>query len=219
MNSLQALQDFIQTMGEDALKGLLYTEEQQQNLIEDLKKLDPDEPTYDKGVSFETWVGGLFSPFAELRERTRTGTNELDIVAHWNPGTLALLQHFYPDLFKLMGNKMLLECKNYPRKKVDVTWVGKFASVLLVHEFDVGVIFSRKGLTGANSWRDATGFVRKYALKKSTYILNAHDNEFNGIISNGLFTFLDNDLSNVRNQIALPTSDSEVGQEVKGVVS
>lgn len=48
-----------------------------------------------------------------------------------------------------LPNKFITECKNH-NKKVDVTWVGKFYSLMNLTDNSLGILFSYKGLTGKN---------------------------------------------------------------------
>ncbi len=56
------------------------------------------------------------------------------------------------------------ECKNY-NKKVGVTYVGKFCSLMLTTGCTLGILFSYHGITG-HSWSDGNGLIRKFYLHK-----------------------------------------------------
>lgn len=88
-----------------------------------------------------------------------------------------------------MGNGVLCECKNYS-KNLGVTYVGKFAYLLRLSDFKIGIIFTLKGLTGQSKWRDSKGLIRKIALKEGLYILDFTIEDYKRIKENGAI-FLD----------------------------
>lgn len=70
------------------------------------------------------------------------------------------------------GGFVLSECKNL-RGKVDVTWLGKFASLCRqVHPTRLGIIVSGGGLTGRNGWDDARGLQRIVYMRASLAIVS-----------------------------------------------
>ena len=72
---------------------------------------------------------------------------------------------------------VLGECKNYA-STLDVTYVGKFYSLLVSTDVPFGIIFTQKGLTGnENEFHDAYGLtkvlriIEKYQNSKEMFIL------------------------------------------------
>lgn len=106
---------------------------------------------------------GLF----ECRKNIHTSSNEIDLQLCWSESArLAGLHQAFP----FLGDSFLCECKNY-RKKVDVTYVGKFFSLLKVADCKVGIMMAWDGISSRSKWTDASGLIRKIALKDNTYIL------------------------------------------------
>ena len=60
--------------------------------------------------------------------------------------------------------KFLGECKNY-NKRVGVTYVGKFCSLLLTNNIKLGIIFSYHGVSG-RGWNNGAGLIKKFYLHK-----------------------------------------------------
>lgn len=210
MCTLQDFQDFIQTSDdEDIKKTLLYSKEDCKIASNAFKNINAKEQTYSKGLSFEKCVELLFKPFATTETRVKDETNEIDIFVDWNSAIKVVLDYTFSDVFETTKGRFLIECKNYPQSRVGVTWISKFSSVLELHKFNLGIIFSRKGITGKGSWKNGEGFIRKYALKYDKYVLNACDNDINDILENGIFAFLDKNLMYLKHNIALPIYDNE----------
>ena len=72
--------------------------------------------------------------------------------------------------FPFLGDSFLCECKNYAGA-VNVTYVGKFCSLMLVTNIDFGVMISWKGVTGRSKWNDSQGLIKKFALSAKKYIV------------------------------------------------
>ena len=70
----------------------------------------------------------------------------------------------------------MCECKNY-NGKVDVTYVGKFCSLMLVTGTNLGIMVSWDGVTGRGSWSDSKGLIKKIALKENKYIVVIDKND------------------------------------------
>ena len=103
------------------------------------------------------YSGGLFS----IKQNVLTNTNEIDIVCELSPKGHILLKN---DLLPIKQNAFLGECKNY-NSTVGVTYVGKFACLMLTTAYKLGILFSYKGVTG-KKWDDAQGFIRKFYLSR-----------------------------------------------------
>lgn len=82
-------------------------------------------------------------------------------------------------MIALNNDRVLLECKNY-NKKIDVTWIGKFYSLLRTSKTRIGIIFSYRGFTGTN-WNDGVGLVKKIFLIDNTIILDFSLKDFEKI--------------------------------------
>lgn len=131
-----------------------------------------------KSLTIETKVFDLF-------DNVSNDTNEYDIII--KPKSLVRTYGYnaFPDIiFQLI----ICECKNY-QGNVDVTWVGKFYSLLSMSNVKVGILFSYEGITGEKSqdWSDAWGLIRKIYLKDNIAILNIGKNEIARIVNGESF--------------------------------
>lgn len=118
-----------------------------------------------------------FSIFNVLRN-VRTSSNEIDIlVSTSDKGKLII-----PNLYTFLGDKFVCECKNYA-KKLDVTYVGKFYSLLKTLNLELGIIFTVEGITGKNNWDASKAFIRKVALKEGIAIVVFDRNDYQTKIS------------------------------------
>ena len=147
---------------------------------------------YEKGKILEKLVylllqfsGGLFS----VKQNVATNTNEIDIVCELTPKGQILLSR---NLLPIKQNAFLGECKNYKRA-VDVTYVGKFACLMLTTAYQLGILFSYHGVTG-RKWDNAQGLIRKFYLSRERiddrYSIIAFSVDDFEAICNGI-TFLD----------------------------
>ncbi len=184
-----------------------------------------DEKTIkEKGNKLEEIVEFIFSNlslFKVLYTNKRNSTNEMDLVVELdNEGKLASFERLFPfkevDLF-------IIECKNYD-KKVDVTWLGKFYSLLRSCNLNFGLIFSIDGFTkGRGSWQGAKGLSKKLILKDDTYILDVNMNHLKQIARGENFieliknekTILDLDLKHEFKDIV----DHDYQEEITDAVS
>ena len=76
------------------------------------------------------------------------------------------------------------ECKNHA-SKIGVTHIGKFCSLLMSNQVQLGIMFSYYGITGCK-WNAASGLVKKFYLykekKKDRYcIIDFNINDFKRI--------------------------------------
>ncbi|QUL57589.1 acetylglutamate semialdehyde dehydrogenase [Paenibacillus tritici] len=150
--------------------------------LDDLHKgIKKSNTTKETGKALEDLVSFLFdkSSIFSVYENIRNTTNEIDQLLELNYKG-EKLRHF----IKLPGDIFLSECKNY-NKKIDVTWVGKFYTLLESNKSRIGILFSYHGLTGAN-WNDATGLTRKLFLLKEkleerSYIIDINYKDFEKI--------------------------------------
>ncbi|QOT12971.1 acetylglutamate semialdehyde dehydrogenase [Paenibacillus sp. JNUCC32] len=137
--------------------------------------------TGEKGKALEHLVTFLLekSSIFNVYENIRNTTNEID--------QLLELNHIGRDLKKfitLPGEMFLSECKNY-NKKIGVTWVGKFFTLLASNQSKIGLLFSYYGLAGSN-WSSASGLTRKLFLLREkledrTHIIDINIKDFKAI--------------------------------------
>lgn len=107
--------------------------------------------------------GNLF----DLKMNIHTSSNEIDLFLTPSDKGKIVFDKYY----RFIGEGVLCECKNYA-ENLDVTYVGKFFSLLCLSGFRIGIIFTLKGITGKYEWADSKGLIRKIALKKDMYILD-----------------------------------------------
>ena len=113
----------------------------------------------------------------ECRRNLRTSSNEIDLQLCWTENArLAGIDRAFP----FLGDSFLCECKNY-QKSVDVTYVGKFFSLLHVARCKIGIMIAWNGITGRSKWSDASGLIRKIALRDNIYIIPIERNDFKAI--------------------------------------
>lgn len=112
---------------------------------------------------FEKSYGQLL----KVRQNNRTGTNEIDVLLEW---TESARINGLNGAFPCFGDTFLCECKNYDGK-VNVTYVGKFFSLLTVTNTNLGIMIAWDGITNRSAWSDALGLVKKFALGKQIYIV------------------------------------------------
>lgn len=123
-------------------------------------------------VSFISKKTNLFT----VCENIKTSTNEIDLLLSLKKPTGSII---FEKMIALKNDGVLLECKNY-NKKIDVTWIGKFYSLLRTSKTRIGIIFSYRGFTGTN-WNDEVGLVKKIFLIDNTIILDFSLKDFEKI--------------------------------------
>ncbi|OME03382.1 acetylglutamate semialdehyde dehydrogenase [Paenibacillus odorifer] len=159
--------------------------EQYKHLLQELVGLHEGsviaQNTVVKGKALENLVKFLLvkSSVFEVYENIRNTTNEIDELLELNH-----IGRKLKDFITLPGELYLSECKNYDRK-ISVTWVGKFYTLLESNASKIGILFSYHGFTGRN-WNDATGLTRKLFLLKEdlkdrTYIIDINKDDFKKI--------------------------------------
>ena len=145
---------------------------EQLGLMINTLEISDEENTKEKGNKLEDIVEFIFlnlKIFDVIYTNKRNSTNEMDLVIQLdNEGKLASYEGLFP--FREV-NSFIIECKNY-NKKVDVTWVGKFYSLLRSCNLNFGIIFSIDGFTARGKWQDAKGLSKKLLLKDNIYILD-----------------------------------------------
>lgn len=139
--------------------------------------------------------GGIF----KVKHNLLTNTNEIDDVITLTPMGKTLLSS---SLINKHLELFLGECKNY-QKKVSVTYVGKFCSLLLTTNIKLGILFSYHGISGKN-WNDASGLIKKFYLHKENEndrfcIINFSIHEFESILhGENLLNIIDKQLEALR---------------------
>jgi len=162
--------------------------------------------TTDKGKSLEDIVTFIFekSIIFEIYKNVKTSSNEIDLLIRLNQKGKYLKAQGLVDF----RDDLLSECKNY-NKKIDVTWVGKFYSLLNATNNNLGIIFSYKGLSG-DSWKFASGLTKKFYLHSNHLILDFNIDDFTLLKENhSLVDLLNNKIFQLQNDtnIALEISD------------
>lgn len=110
----------------------------------------------------------------------RDSSNEIDNLLTLN--NLGQIEsEILPDIMK-ENKQIIVECKNYNRK-IDVTWVGKFHSLLRNRNKKFGIIFSYYPLKGIGHWDSARGLVKKIFLKENIAIINISKQDIDRIIN------------------------------------
>lgn len=117
-----------------------------------------------KGDKLEAVVEFIIrkSYFYEIYKNVHTQTNEIDEVIVFSDRGRQALKTFgiSRDLIPIKEDVFLGECKNY-KKNLDVTYVGKFYSLMTVTGVSTGIIFTQKGLTGrSEGFKDAYGLTK-----------------------------------------------------------
>lgn len=153
--------------------------------------------TIAKGAALEKLVVFLAenTNLFEIIPNIRTSTNEIDALLRTKTQAKPLLNKFFG-----VETDILFECKNY-NEKVNVTWVGKFHSLLRNQNCNFGVIFSYEGFTG-NRWDAAKGLTKKIYLRDKIIILDFNYSDFKELESGGNF------LEIIRNKIDTIKNDT-----------
>lgn len=139
------------------------------------------ETTKDKGDRLENLVSFLIqkSFFFEIYRNVHTGTNEIDeVIILSEKGKQALYEfNLARNILEIDSDIALGECKNY-FTTLNVTYVGKFYSLMVSTDVPFGIIFTQKGLTGnENEFHDAYGLtkvlriIEKYQNNRDMFIL------------------------------------------------
>lgn len=135
----------------------------------------------DKGKMLEDLTALLlykgYPGIFECRRNLRTSSNEIDLQLCWTENArIAGIDRAFP----FLEDSFLCECKNY-KKSVDVTYIGKFFSLLHVAHCKIGIMVVWNGIAGRSKWSDASGLIRKIALRDNTCIISIDKNDFKAI--------------------------------------
>ncbi|MDK8181268.1 hypothetical protein [Paenibacillus sp. UMB4589-SE434] len=137
----------------------------------------------EKGDALETLTRETLKmlKFFDALPNIHTSTNEIDFLCKLSTsGTIAKAKGYFN-----FEDDFLIECKNYARP-VDVTYVGKFACLLISQNKSFGILVSKRGITGSN-WSDAYGWTKKLFLKCNVLIISFTMNDFRELINNKSF--------------------------------
>ena len=132
--------------------------------------LNPSFTTKEKRDKLEALVTTLFiTSFPNMfivRKNCRTSSNEIDLLVSWSQKANEIGAN---SEFRDLGNTFLCECKNYDGK-VNVTYIGKFSSLLTCSDSKLGILVAWEGVTGTG-WNNGSGLIKKIALSEKRYIL------------------------------------------------
>lgn len=129
----------------------------------------PQKCTKDKGDVLENLACCLMfsdTPLFNIKRNVHTSSNEIDLLVNLTDKG----KYIIPKYYNYLGDQFLCECKNYKRN-LNVTYVGKFYSLIKSTNSKIGILFTVKGVTGTNDWKDSKAFIRKVALKENIAIL------------------------------------------------
>jgi len=129
-----------------------------------------------KGKALENLVAFLIerSFFLSVFQNLRNSTNEIDQIVKLKSSGKDLNCYLPFD-----ESEFLCECKNY-NKKIGVTWVGKFFSLLTACNCKLGILFSYYGFTGTG-WNSAAGLSKKLFLRNGVLILDFNIDDFRAV--------------------------------------
>lgn len=139
--------------------------------------------TKEKGDALETLTRTALESlkFFDAEPNVHTSTNEIDFLCNLNKaGTVAKSKGYFS-----LEDHFLIECKNYA-SPVNVTFVGKFASLLISHKKSLGILVSTKGITGSG-WNHAYGLTKKLYLKCNILIISFTLDDFRELLNNSSF--------------------------------
>lgn len=176
----------------DFLKKIIFNQngqefEKYKELLEKFKSYHPkvkakkcDITTTEKGNLLEYLVQFLLiqSGLYKIKTNIKNDSNEIDVITEYND-----LGNIVKDIFPaFLKQNFLCECKNYSGN-IDVTWVGKFYSLLKTTDKKLGIIFSYGKITGKNEWDAAKALIKKLYLKEEIIILNFNIDDFDSIVN------------------------------------
>ena len=124
--------------------------------------------------------------YFDVYRNCRTSTNEIDLLIRWTEN--ARLSGIN-NAFSCFGESFLAECKNYDGP-VNVTFVGKFCSLMSVTNTNFGIMVSWDGVSGRTKWNDSKGLIKKIALHESKYIIVIDKNDLKQICGRKKICFL-----------------------------
>lgn len=146
----------------------------------------------EKGVLLERMILEIFikHKLFDIKSNIRTSTNEIDLLLAPSHIGSAILSTLYNSFFT---DNIILECKNY-KDNIGVTYIGKLGNLVSVSNSKIGIMITRKGITGVNNWNDGKGLIRKISLKHDVQILDFKLDDFLEIKGITIFELLQNKL-------------------------
>ncbi len=134
-------------------------------LLRELKSVNSSSATNEeKGAALEELSSYLLKVSGNLfdsHKNIRTSTNEIDHIFNLTPVGKALSEVGVVDK---RFEQFIGESKNY-NKKVNVTYLGKFCSLLITNNIKLGILFSYHGVSG-KKWGGGAGLIKKFYLHK-----------------------------------------------------
>jgi hypothetical protein len=152
--------------------------ERKKQLEDILPKLINEYNGKDKGNIFESLACDLLrSPYLRYHSRNkRTPTGEIDLIF--------IVNKIQNTLFSNFSNILIVECKNW-EEKADAPQVRTFISKIEDVKSNVGIIFSKNGITGNyNHGTDGKGVIKSKWIDKEVLVLEFNINDITDIISN-----------------------------------
>lgn len=143
--------------------------------------------TKEKGDALESLTRYMFESllFFNTHQSLHTSSNEIDfMVTLSDPGNVAKAKGYMN-----IENEFLIECKNY-KSKVNVEYVGKFASLLLAQSKELGIMVSIHGITGTG-WNAAIGLCKKLYLKTGTLLISFTLEDFRSLQYHSFFEIIE----------------------------
>ncbi|UXU48892.1 restriction endonuclease [Staphylococcus arlettae] len=185
-----------------------------EELIVDLKEMEKiEKSTKDKGEKLEKLLVKVLegTNLFECKINIRTSTNEIDIRAEKS----VLFNNVKENYNFNIEDIIYFECKNY-KKPIDVTWTGKFHSLLNASNNTLGIFISPKGLTGSK-WSDAHGLCKKLYLKTGIKIISITFDDFKDLNKRSLIMIIKNKIEELIEDIDLDNALRETHPNEKKI--
>ena len=150
----------------------IFTKNESESINQLIKKIKDDNFSNpkEKGDALESLIDQIFKTHQiyKVKRNLKTTTNEIDLFLELdffgNQINNVIEKECLPD-------EVLVECKNYG-SKLNVSWIGKFASLMRVSKLTHGFFMTKEGITGQHNWDASKGLIRKLALKDESIILD-----------------------------------------------
>ena len=169
--------ELITLTGDTNLDLLNLLPESQKELLQIYNSLSSKEHTLnkqEKGHLLERITSLLFpEQLFHTLKNCRTSSNEIDILIELSDFTL---KNNLNSLLPPTNRTFICECKNY-ESSLNVTYTGKFISLLIASNTKLGVLMSWNGVSGRSDWQDSKGLIKKIALKEDIYVLVLDKND------------------------------------------
>lgn len=225
INKAEDLKTYLTIMADEAINKFhsmlkLNTEEliEYRNLLDELKRTNSSSTTSNasKGKALEDIVSFILNKAVvfEVYENVRTSTNEIDLLTRFNDRG----NYFSKQGLLTFEPRFLCECKNY-NQAVDVTWVGKFYSLIKTSKNSLGILFSYNGFSG-RGWNFATGLTKKIYLsdEKNVKIIDFNISDFEEIAQGVSFIeLINNKIFNLENDTKISFSEHPNNSKVESI--